>query len=138
MSALKLSIKSYPVFFYDIRSEAANFESQGAATFISVSDNGVTVGPQCLPSFFCLKSDVTLPSYSVLVLWQPAEFLDSITLQQRCFCTLSKCCTVRHSSTIPNYAQNRQDDTRWLKALFGSVFQEVSLLGKYFFLCCNN
>lgn len=30
-------------FFYHIGSEAASFESHGAASFISVSDNGVTV-----------------------------------------------------------------------------------------------
>lgn len=43
ISALKLPFKRYPGFFYHTRSEAANFESQGAASFISVSDNGVTV-----------------------------------------------------------------------------------------------
>lgn len=43
ISALKLPLKSSPVFFYHIGSEAASFESQGAASFMSVCDSGVTV-----------------------------------------------------------------------------------------------
>lgn len=116
----------------------SNFESQGAASFISVSGNGVTIWvPSVSREFFSCMSCRIRRSHPFLrcpVLQQPAEFQDSSILQQRCSCVLSatsfECCTIR--KTQPRGTKGTKQ-AGWCASAASSVWLRLS--GGFFVFC---